>query len=128
MFLEAILHGSLAQAVTFLEPMGQIAFDFAAKHCQDFDQDGGRADAINVIIAEDDDRLGVAARLEQTVHGTFHPRNEEGIGEVLEAGVKKAVDLFGFGQSTIEEALGEEWRDVQGLRQLGREGGMRIRA
>ena len=127
MFLEAILDCGLAQAVTFFESMREIAFDFAAKDREDFDQDGGGADAIDVVITEDDDGLGVATRLEQAFHGTLHTWNEEGIGEMLEARVEEAVDFFGLGQSAIEKAPSEQRGNIEVLRQLRGGGGVGVR-
>ena len=86
MFLEAILDCGLAQAVTFFESMREIAFDFAAKDREDFDQDGGGADAIDVVITEDDDGLGVAARLEQAFHEMGGRHDIEDIVQSLHSG------------------------------------------
>ena len=110
---EAILHAILAEAVAFVHAMRQVVMDLPAERAQHFEQQGGRGDAVHVVIAEDDERLVALAGLEQALDGGRHVRQQERIGQVLEPGLEEAGDGRWLAQAAIQEALGEQRRDLQ---------------
>src|SRR5437899_10043739 len=116
MFLKAIFDCNPAQSVAFFEPMREIAFDFAAECAQNLDENCCGANAIDVIVAEDNNWLPVLPRLKQALHRSIHSRDEEWIGQIFQTRVKKAADRAGVVQAAIEQALREQRRNIEILR------------
>ena len=113
-FRQAILHAFLAEAVAFIHAMGQVVVDLPAEGAEDFEQQGGGGDAVHVVIAEDDERFVALAGLEQALDGGGHVRQQERVGQLLEPGLEEGGDGGRFAQAAVQQALGEQRRDVAG--------------
>jgi hypothetical protein len=116
--VEALFDPIRAQAVTFLQAMRQVAVRVPAEPGQDFGQEGGGGDAIDVVVAEDDDWFPGVAGAEEAVDRGGHIGQLERVGKIAEAGFEEILDLRRFAQAAVEEALDEEGRQVKGFGQL----------
>jgi len=125
-FLQAILHAVAAQAVAFVHAVRQITMHRPAEAAEDFREQGGGGDAVDVVVAEDHERFAAVARLEQPLDGGAHIREQKGIAELFQARLKKAGDERRVAESAIQQALGEQGRNFQpggklaGQQRLGR--------
>jgi len=108
----------LSEAVALVESMWEVWASVPAELCEDLDEQCGRGDAVNVVVAEDGDVLVALACLEEPVHSSTHVWNKKRVGEVFEARFEEAVDAVGIGETAIEEALGEQWGNSECLREL----------
>ena len=91
-FLQAVLHAVLAEAVAFVHAMRQVVMSRPAEGAEHFEQQRGGGDAVHVVIAEDDEGFVAFAGLEQALDGGGHVRQQERVGQVLEAGLEEVVD------------------------------------
>ena len=98
--------------------MWQIGMNVPTQGLKQLQQQGCGGDAVNVVITKNNNALFRFAGAEKTFHGGGHVRQKERIGQVLEAGLEKSGGSFGFAQSTVEKALGEESGDFQTAREL----------
>ena len=115
-FLQAVLHALLAQTITFVPAMGQIAMDRPTERAQDFDEEGGGRNAIHVVIAEEDERLVLFTRAEKAFDRGGHVREKKRIGQLFEPGLEEAADSRRFTEAAVQKALREQRGDVQSLR------------
>ena len=110
-FFQAVFHAFPAQAVAFVHAIRQVVMCRPSERAQNFGQQRSRGHAVHVIITENDERF-VRVRggmsLEEALDCGSHVRQQEGIGKLLEARLKEAVDQRGFAQAAVEEALGEQ--------------------
>ena len=97
--------------------------DVPAEGAEHFEQQGGGGDAVHVVIAEDDEGFVALAGLEEALDGGGHVGQQERIGQLLEPGLEEAGDGGRLAQAAVEQALGEQRRDVQGGRPTARPGG-----
>jgi hypothetical protein len=121
---EAMLDAVVAEAVTLVHAMREVVLDVPAERTEHFEQQGGRGDAVHVVIAENDEGFVAVAGLEQALDSGAHVGQEERVGQLLEPGLEEAGDGGWFAQATIQQALGEQRRDIEGGRQLGGEAGL----
>ena len=56
-FVEAILDGFLAKAITFVHAVREIIIRSPTETGQNFQEEGGGGDAVDVVVAEDDERF-----------------------------------------------------------------------
>jgi hypothetical protein len=89
---QAILHAVLAEAVAFIHTMRQVGMDLPAEGAEHFEQQGGGGDPVHVVITKDDEGFVALAGLEQALDGGRHIRQQEGISQLLEPGLKEARD------------------------------------
>ncbi len=73
--------------------------------------------AVDIVIAEDDQGFFAFTRLKKSIHGSGHVGQEKGVREIFEARLEEVGDRFGFAEAAIHEALGEQRRDFQGVGQ-----------
>jgi hypothetical protein len=121
---EAVLDAVVAEAVALIHAMREVVLDVPAERTEHFEQQGGRGDAVHVVITENDEGFVAVAGLEQALDSGAHVGQEERVGQLLKAGLEEAGDGGWFAQATVEQALGEQGRDVKGRRQLSCESGL----
>jgi hypothetical protein len=117
--LEAVFDGIGAEAIAFVHAIGDEMGDLKAQSFEDFGEDGGGGDAIDVVIAEDDHRFTGGASGEETFHGRLHVGEEEGVGEFAEARGEEGLGGFRGKEVTVGEALGEECADAELAGEMG---------
>ena len=122
---QAMVHGLGAQAVAFVHAVGEVGADVPAKGAEDLQQQRGGGNTVHVVVPEDDDGLVAAAGQEKALDGSGHVGQQERVGQVLEPGLEEGCGGGGVSQATVQEALGEERRDFEGVGQLAGEAGLR---
>ena len=107
-------------AVALARAVRYVKIDVGAEFFQIFEQNRGRCDAVDVVVAVDDDLLFFADRAEDSRHGLCHVVQCE---RILEDAVVLAYDASrGFSDVKIGVLFPAERPDP--LRQQPREGGM----
>jgi hypothetical protein len=124
-FVETIFDGFLAKAITFVHPVREIVIGGPTETRQDFQEQGSGSNAVDVIVAEDDERFFAFASEEKAVDGKGHVRQEKGVGEVFEARFEEIVNGLWVGEAAVEQALGEERGKAELICQLAGEQGLR---
>ena len=79
-FSEAILDPVLTEAIAFIHTMGQVIVGFPAEGAEHFEQQGSGRNAVNIVIAEDDEGFIALAGLEQALDGHSHVGQQERVG------------------------------------------------
>ena len=103
--------------------MREVGIRLPSELLEDFEEQGGGGDAVDIVIAKDDKGFIAFARLEKTVHGGGHVGEEKRVGEVFEARLEEIRDVLGVAESAIHEAFDEERGDFEGVGELsGQEG------
>jgi hypothetical protein len=120
-FVEAIFDGFLAKAVAFVHAVREIVIGGPTETRQDFQEQGGGGDAVDVVVTEDDERFFAFAGEEKAVDTESHVGQEEGVGKVLKARLEEIIYGVRVRQAAVEEALGEERRKVELMGQLAGE-------
>ena len=87
----AVFQAVQAQAVALVQAVREVRIDLPAQGLQDLHEQGGRSDAVHVVIAKNHHRLAALARLEQAVHGRRHVRQGKGVGQVFEPGPEEGT-------------------------------------
>src|SRR5688572_16111960 len=75
--------GLFVEAVAFFDAVGDVVVDFAAELADRVPEDGSGGDAVDVVIAVDDDLLSVADGLGDAVGGAGQIWDQGGVGEAL---------------------------------------------
>src|SRR5690349_17713921 len=101
--------------------MAQIRMHRPAKSAQHFEEESRGRDPVHIAVAEYYQRLFFGVSLEETVNSDCHIRQEKGIGQMLEARFEVIADGSWFGETTVNKALGKQWRNLQILRQTASE-------
>jgi hypothetical protein len=120
-FVQAILHAGLAEAIAFVHAMGEIGVYLPAECGEHLSEERGGSNAVHVVIAEDDERFVPFARGEEPFDGGTHIREQKRIGEVFQAWLQEARDRLRFAEPAVEQALGEQQRELHFLREKGRQ-------
>jgi hypothetical protein len=107
-FSETILHAFLAQAVAFVHAVGQVEMHLPAEGGKDFIKERGGGDAVDIVVAKDNEGFFFFSRKEKAVHCGVHVGQQKGIGELFETGLEEFRDGVGFAEAAIQKALGEE--------------------
>ena len=123
-FFEAVLHARPTETVAFVHPMRQIGVHLPAERGEDFDQQRGGGDAIDIVIAKDNHRLAAFARDVEAIYGEAHVRQQKGIGKILEPRLQEARDGFRLAEAAVEKTLGQERRKPEFLREEGGQSGL----
>ena len=72
--VHAFLHRIFAQAVTVLDAVWEVINAVPAKLAEEFGEQRGRGDAIDIVVAENHETFLAAVASEQTVNRRFHAR------------------------------------------------------
>jgi len=96
------------EAVAFFETFGDVVVDVAAEEGDGVPEDGGCGDAVDVVVAVDDDFFVSFDGVVDAVGG-FEDAGEELWGvEMMEGWGEEVVAEGGVGEAAIEEDLGDE--------------------
>ena len=101
------------QAVSFVDAMGNVGFDFSAEEGDGVPENAGGGDAIDVVIAVDDDFFRVGDGLGDAPGGGGETGQEGRLGQGAQAGGKKALGGVESGNPPIEEHLPDERGNFQ---------------
>ena len=114
-----LFEGFGVEAVAFFEALGDVVVDVAAEEGDGVPEDGGGGDAVDVVVAVDDDFFLVADGLVDALGGFEDAGEEGGLMEMVEAGGEEGRAVGGAGDAAIEEDLGDEGGGFEAGRQLG---------
>jgi hypothetical protein len=95
--------------------------DGPTKAAQHFQQERGGGNAIDIVIAEYDQWFLVRMRPEETFDRDCHIRQKERIGQMLESWFEVIADGVRLRMAAVEEALREQWRNSEILREASSE-------
>jgi hypothetical protein len=116
--LKTILHAVPGEAVSFIQPVWQVAVNPPAQRGQRFAEESGRSHAIHIVIPKKDQRFVPASREKQPVHGRRHVRHEEGVAELVQARFQEIGRAGGVGHTPVDQALTEQGRNPEYAGQL----------
>ncbi|MCZ7648226.1 MAG: hypothetical protein M5U26_23705 [Planctomycetota bacterium] len=92
------------------------------EHAEEARQERSGADAVDVVIPEEDDALLLLDGLDDPRHGAREVGQAGGVVEVGEAGLEENLGRSGLGVAPAGEDAREERRDVQRAGQFARGG------
>jgi len=97
------------EAVAFVESVWDVGGDVGVRDevIEGVEEDGGGGDAVNVVVAVDDDGLALASGVEEACGGAVHVGHGGGVVEVEEGG--------------LEEVLGDVRGECAGVEDAGEE-------
>lgn len=102
--------------------MREIELHVPTERAQDFREQRSGSDAINVVVAEDDDRFAIGAGVEQTFDRFGHAREQIRIGKIFQTRLEKTVGSVRIINAAIQQALREQASDAEVAREgLGEE-------
>ncbi len=93
--------GLFVEAVTLLEAVGDVVVDVRISHPQDPPQDGCAGDAVDVVVAVDDDLAALLDRLADQVGGPLGAVEGLGRQQVAELGVEEGPGLFDVREAAV---------------------------
>ena len=102
-----------AEAVAFVHARRQKRMRVRAEAPQDAGEEGEGGDAVDVVIAVEDDALAAVDGLQDALDSRAHAGQEEGIGEVLEPRVEEEAGVGGIGHAAQGEEPCQEGRASQ---------------
>jgi hypothetical protein len=105
---QAILDSFLAEAIALVHSVREVVAEFPAEGREHFEQESGGGDAVDIVIAEDDNRFTVFTGPKQAVDCGGHIGKEERIGEVFESWLEKIGDGLGLGHFPVKKALSKQ--------------------
>jgi hypothetical protein len=105
--VDDLAEGVGIEAVAFFEAVGDVEVDFAAQDVDGVPEDGGGGDAVDVVVAVDDDFFAVADGAGDAVGGFGEVGNGGGVVEIIGAGGEKGLAGLGIAQAAVEQRLGE---------------------
>jgi hypothetical protein len=106
------------EAVAFLDAVGDVELDRAAQEGDGVPENGSGGDAVNVVVAVDDDSLAIADGLGDALGGLAKVGDGEGIVQMPERRAEEGGAVTGVGDASVEQDLGKEWRGLEPGRQL----------
>ncbi len=90
------------QAVPFFDAVRDVIFDNAAELADGVPEDGGGGDAVDVVIAVDDDFFVVANRFGDSLGGEGEIGDQGGIVQAPERGAKEIFAIAWIGNPAIQ--------------------------
>ena len=106
-----------ARSVSLLPAIGNMDHRFRADAIKVTHEKGRRRGAIDIVVAEDTDRLSRFDGIRDAPDGARHVDHAERIGhQVLHAGFEKSLDVIGLHAPGRQKA-GQDFRQVETLRQ-----------
>ena len=111
--LHATLDAVLAEAVALLHPEREERFHLRAEAAQDAPEQGAGGDAVDVVVAEDDDALLRGDGLENAVGGAAQVGEQERIAERLQARLEEGADLLGRAVAALPEQRGDLRMEIE---------------
>ncbi len=91
------------QPVAVLQAVGDEVADIAAQHLHRPPKDDGRGDAVDIVVAVDDDALAGGECPLEAGDGRLQPRQAHGIVEMVEGWPKESAGVVGIGQSALDQ-------------------------
>src|SRR5262245_60041167 len=93
--------------------MRQVMVHLPAEGAEDFAEQRRGSDTVDVVIAENDESLAPFAGREEALDRGPHVREEEWVGQILQARLKEAGNGLGLTVAAVQEALGQERGEAQ---------------
>jgi hypothetical protein len=106
------------QPVAFVDPVGDVEIDLSAQDGDGVPEDGGGGDAVDVVVAVDDDFLLVPHRLGDAIGGLSQVWDRERVVQAFEAGAEEILALGRLLDAAVEQHLGQQRRGLKPLGQL----------
>jgi len=94
------------EAVALVHAEGEEGAGIGAEEAQDAGEESEGGHAVHIVVAIEDDALAAVDCLEDALDGGAHAREEEGVGEVLEAGIEEEAGRGGIREAAEGEETG----------------------
>lgn len=108
-FLHAAVDGGGGEAVAFGGAFGDEVPGFDAVGVEDTAHDGDGGDAIDVVVAEEEDFFFAVDGEEDALDGEVHFMDFERVGEVAEAWAEERFEVFSGGEAALADEVFEDW-------------------
>jgi hypothetical protein len=118
MLLDTALHTLLAQAVAFLDSQGKERLNFSPQPFENAPKKCGRGDAIDIVIAKNDDALFFVNRFQEPLDRRAQIRKQKGIGKRLKPGLKKLLRQGHRGEASLTQQFRNQRMQVEVFSQL----------
>jgi hypothetical protein len=106
------------QAVAFLDAVGDVELGVPAEHADRVPQDAGGRDAVDVVVAVDDDLLLVPDRPGDPVGGLGDAGQGVRVVQGRQRRAEERLAVGRLGDAPAEQDLGDQRGDLQAARQL----------
>ena len=107
-FFVNLLECRSIEAVTFFEAVGDVEINVGVGEAQDMPQNGARGDAIDIVIAVNNDLLAVANCAGDALRRRFGTGQRVRFVQIGELGLQKRPGLRDVGDIAIVQELGDQ--------------------
>ncbi len=101
-----------AESVTLLDAQRQKTGRGEAVRGEQLRQDGEGGDAVDIVIAVEDDALAAVERRQEPIDRGVHLREQKGVGKATQLRVEKGLGGDGLGKPALGQEAGDGPRQV----------------
>ncbi|MBM2851285.1 MAG: hypothetical protein HW418_4227, partial [Anaerolineales bacterium] len=109
----------VVETVALVFAVGDVSLDGRAQNGEDLDEEGGRGDAVGVVVAVDGDALPGAHGALEALHGFWQASEQERVVALRHLPGEEQPGLFGGRKAAVEQQLGDDRRVIREGRASG---------